>query len=280
VRETLLALAAGGRDVAFAPVDGEGRILLEGLADLVRPGDALCAVIWANNVTGCVQPVGEIAALCAERGVPLHLDAVQAAAGLDVDLSALPGEVTAAVAAHKLGGPKGAGVLAGRGVRSLQPVLRGGGQERGLRPGTESVAAAAGLAAALAAAQAASRERTRALRDRYETALGELLPDVAFASSGADRLPGHSLALVDGLRGDTLVALLDAEGIAVAAGAACASGEAEPSHVLAAMGVERERALGAVRITFGALSAEGHSQTIAEALARAAAALRVAAAAV
>src|SRR5690348_12790562 len=126
VREPLLALAGEGRDVVFAPVTADGVIELDGLAALLVPGAALCSVIWASNVTGVLQPVQEIAELCAERGVPLHLDAVQAAPSVPVDLSALPGEVTAAVAAHKLGGPKGAGLLAGRGVRSLPPVLRGG----------------------------------------------------------------------------------------------------------------------------------------------------------
>jgi cysteine desulfurase len=280
VREPLLALAAGGRDVAVAPVGADGIVDLDRLAELVRPGDALCAVMWAGNVTGAVQPVAAIAELCAERGVPLHLDAVQAAASVRVDLSGLPGTVTASVSAHKLGGPKGAGVLAGSGVRSLPAVLRGGGQERGLRPGTESVANAAGLAAALEAAQSSSHADRARIRDAYEAALLAAVPDASIASGAAERLPGHSLALLPGLRGDTLVALLDDEEIAVAAGSACAAGEAEPSYVLAAMGVERELALGALRVTFGALSEPSHADVIARAVGRAASALRRAAAAV
>ncbi len=118
------------------------------------PGDLVCSLIWASNLTGVVQPVAEAAAICAERGVPLHLDAVQACPALEVDIGALPGAVTAAVAGHKLGGPKGAGLLCGSGLASLEPVLFGGGQERALRPGTESVAQAAGLAAALLEARA------------------------------------------------------------------------------------------------------------------------------
>ena len=120
-----------------------------------------------------IQPVAEAAAICAERGVPLHLDAVQACPALEVDIGSLPGEITAAVAGHKLGGPKGAGLLCGRGLATLQPVLFGGGQERALRPGTESVAQAAGLAAALAAARADRGRygRYRAVRDAYEAAL-------------------------------------------------------------------------------------------------------------
>jgi cysteine desulfurase len=280
VRETLLALAAEGHEIAWAPVDGDGRLELDRLAELLQPGDALCCCLWANNVTGTIQPVAALAELCAERGVPLHLDAVQAAAGVRVDIGALPGEITAAIAAHKLGGPKGSGLLAGRGIAGLRAVLRGGGQERGLRPGTESVALAAGLATALVEAQARDRDRLRELRDAFEMALLDNVEDVDIAARGAERLPGHSLALVGGVRGDTLVALLDQEGIAVAAGSACASGEADPSHVLSAMGVPRERALGALRVSFGALSEDDHPAAIAAAVARAVPALRAAAAAV
>ena len=171
-------LARDGHEVAWAPVDADGRLELDALADLLRPGDALCCCLWANNVTGAVQPVAAIAELCAARGVPLHLDAVQAAAGIRVDLGALPGEVTAAVAAHKLGGPKGSGLLAGRGVAGLRAVLHGGGQERGLRPGTESAALAAGLATALVESGRRDRDRLRALRDAYEAALLDQVDDV------------------------------------------------------------------------------------------------------
>jgi cysteine desulfurase len=201
----------------------------------------------ANNVTGAVQPVSDVADLCAERGVPLHVDAVQAAAGCDV--RALPGDSTIAIAAHKLGGPKGVGVLAGPGVASLPAVVRGGGQERGLRPGTENVAGAAALAAALAERQGrgavAERDARAALRDRLEREAG--LP---VASAGAPRLPGHALLLA-GVRGDLVVHQLDGEGICVAAGSACAAGSAEPSYVLAAMGIDPATARGAVRVTLG-----------------------------
>ncbi len=244
VREPLLAYDG---EVAWAPVTSDGVVDLGVLATLVRPGDALCCVMAANNVTGAIQPVAEIAALCAERGVPLHVDAVQAAAGCDV--RALPGDSTIAIAAHKLGGPKGVGALAGRGVASLAAVVRGGGQERGLRPGTENVAGAAALAAALAERQgpgaAAERVARAALRDRLERDAG--LP---VASAAAPRLPGHALLLA-GVRGDLVVHQLDADGICVAAGSACAAGSAEPSYVLAAMGLDPATARGAVRVTLG-----------------------------
>jgi len=281
VGRALAALAERGLEVVLAPVDAEGVLDLEALADLVRPGDRACFVIWANNVTGVVQPVSAIAELCAERGVPLHLDAVQAVAGVDVDLAALPGEVTIAVAAHKLGGPKGAGLLAGPGIGSLCPCLHGGGQERGLRPGTEDVAGAAACATVVERAQTAEAHRSllRELRDQYESTLGERVEGVRFASAGAERLPGHSLTLLDGLRGDTLVALLDREGFAVAAGSACSSGASDPSHVLQAMGVDRERALGALRISLGDLSEPAHVPALVDAVERAVVPLRAAAAA-
>ena len=209
--------------------------------EAVRPGDLLCCLIWASNLTGVIQPVAEAAAICAERGVPLHLDAVQACPALEVEIGSLPGDVTAAVAGHKLGGPKGAGLLCGRGLATLEPVLFGGGQERALRPGTESVAQAAGLAAALAATRADDdrHARYRAVRDGYEAALAEHLPGVTFAGARAERTPGHSLALIDGLHGHALVALLDEQGLAAAAGPACSSGESSASPALMAMGVTR-----------------------------------------
>lgn len=243
VREPLLAY---GGDVAWAPVTPDGVVDLDALAGLVRPGDALCCVMAANNVTGAVQPVAAIAELCAERGVPLHVDAVQAASGADV--RALPGTATLAIAAHKLGGPKGVGVLAGA-VSSLPPVVRGGGQEHGLRPGTENVAGAVALAAALAERQgpaaAAERSARAALRDRLEREAG-----VPVAASGLPRLPGHALLLA-GVRGDLVVHQLDGAGICVAAGSACAAGSAEPSYVLTAMGLDAATARGAVRVTLG-----------------------------
>jgi cysteine desulfurase len=283
VRNPLLALAARGNEVAWAPAVADGRVDLDALAALVQPGDALCAVIWANNVTGVVQPVAEIAALCAQHAVPLHLDGVQVPCAIDVDLSALPGEVTLALSAHKLHGPKGSGLLAGTGLRGLDPVLHGGGQERGLRPGTEAVAAAAAFACVLERSRSLggeTRAHAQGVRDAYEARLRERLGEVAIAGRDAPRLPGHSLACLDGVRGDTVVWQLDAFGIAASAGSACASGSADPSHVLTAMGMERERALGALRLTFGELNGAQDGVTAAEAVASAVTGLRELASAV
>ena len=277
-----LSLSSTDAELVFAPVRPDGVVDLPALEQLIHPGDRLCTIIWASNLTGAIQPVREIAELCAERGVPLHVDAVQAAAWLPLRLDELPGEVTAAIAAHKLHGPKGAGVLAGRGIATLAPVLHGGGQELGLRPGTESVAQASGLAAALARRVSDSEIAgvTAALRDRYEASLRAEVPDVQIAAEGAARLPGHSLALIGDVRGETLCALLDEEGYAVAAGAACASTEVEPSGALAAMGVPRSLALGALRSTFGACNGPADGDRLARSVATLASSLRRASAAV
>jgi cysteine desulfurase len=270
------ALERAGSEVVTLPVDADGRVPVSALDEAVRPGDLVCSLIWASNLTGVLQPVAEAAAICAERGVPLHLDAVQACPALAVDIGALPGAVTAAVAAHKLGGPKGAGLLCGRGLASLEPVLFGGGQERALRPGTESVAQAAGLAAALVAAARDSgrHARYRAVRDGYETALAAAVTGVAFVGEHAERTPGHSLALLEGLNGHALVALLDERGVAAAAGPACASAESSASPALTAMGVTADQARGALRLSFGALSEHGHGALAADAVAACAELLR------
>jgi cysteine desulfurase len=276
------ALERHGCEIVTLPVDADGRVSVDALEEAVRPGDLVCSLIWASNLTGVIQPVAEAATICAERGVPLHLDAVQACPALAVDIGALPGAVTAAVAGHKLGGPKGAGLLCGRGLASLEPVLFGGGQERALRPGTESVAQAAGLAAALVSAGADSGRygRYRAVRDSYEAAVAAQMDGVAFVGARAERTPGHSLALLDGLNGHALVALLDDEGLAAAAGPACASAESSASPALTAMGVAPDAARGALRLSFGALSESDHGSLAAAAVVRCAALLRRASAVV
>ena len=270
------ALVRHGCEVVMLPVDSDGRVPIEAVDKAVRPGDLVCSLIWASNLTGVIQPVAEAAAICAERGVPLHLDAVQACPALDVDVGSLPGAVTAAVAGHKLGGPKGAGLLCGSGLATLQPVLFGGGQERALRPGTESVAQAAGLAAALAGARADRGRyvRYRAVRDGYEASLTAGMSGVTIVGAHAERTPGHSLALIEGVHGHALVALLDEQGVAAAAGPACASAEASASPALTAMGVTAAEALGALRLSFGALSEDTHGVAAAEAVARCAVQLR------
>jgi cysteine desulfurase len=233
------------------PVDTRGVVDVGVFAELVLPGDKLAAVMWANNVTGAVQPIPELAAIAAERGVPLHVDAVQAAASLPVDFAA-SGAETMALSAHKLQGPKGIGALVTRDPARTRPLIWGGGQEGGLRSGTENVPGIVGFAAALAAART-REDRRRELRDRLEQAL----PEFPVVSAEAPRLPGHSLLLVEGIRAELLVLALDRAGYAVAAGSACASGDSAPSPVLLAQGLGADAARSVVRVSVGMTTTPG-----------------------
>jgi cysteine desulfurase len=246
VREPARELERRGFEVVWAPVDGDGVIDADAFESLVRPGDRLAAAMWANNVTGAVQPVERLAAAAAEAGVPFHCDAVQAAASFPVGLRS-SGVATLALSAHKLGGPKGVGCLIARDPGRIPPLVWGGGQERGLRSGTENIPGAVGFAAALTATRAAD-DRRAALRDRLEATLAG---EIVVVSAGAERLPGHLLALVPGIRAELLVLALDREGYAVAAGSACAAGDAEPSHVLVAQGMSARDARSVVRVSLG-----------------------------
>ena len=260
VRVPAKELERQGFDVAWVGVDRDGVVDVDAFGAAVRPGDRVAAVMWANNVTGAVQPVAELAAICAEREVPLHVDAVQAAASLPIDFRG-SGAETIALSAHKVNGPKGVGALVARDPTRLRPLIWGGGQERGLRSGTENVAGVVGFAAALAALRSRP-DRRRELRDRLERAL----PEVQAVSAGAPRLPGHSLLLVEGIRADMLVLALDRAGYAVSAGSACASGESEPSRALTAQGLTADEARSVVRVSIGIDTTEGDVDGFASAL--------------
>ncbi len=247
VREPAIELERQGFEVAWMPAGGDGVVDAAAFAEAVRPGDRVAAVMWANNVTGVVQPVEELAAIARDRGVPFHCDAVQAAASLPVSF-ARSGADSMAVSAHKLHGPKGVGCLVAREPARLRPLVLGGGQERGLRSGTENIPGCVGFAAALSAARSTADHR-RAMRTRLEAALPE---GVEVVCAAAERLPGHSLLLVPGIRAELLVLALDREGYAVAAGSACSAGDAEPSHVLLAQGMSAEEARCVLRVSLGA----------------------------
>jgi len=269
VREPARELERQGFEVAWVPVGGDGRVDVAAFAEALQPGDRVAAVMWANNVTGVVQPVEELAAAALERGVPFHCDAVQAAASLAVSFAA-SGVDSMAVSAHKLHGPKGVGCLVARDPARLRPLVLGGGQERGHRSGTENIPGCVGFAAALAAARGTA-DRRRALRDRLESALPEGVEVVCAAS---ERLPGHSLVLVSGMRAELLVLALDREGYAVAAGSACSAGDAEPSHVLVAQGMSPEDARSVIRVSIGAGTTAAEVDGFAVALGRSIGALR------
>jgi cysteine desulfurase len=248
------ALAADGGTVRTVPVDAHGRVDLDALAEIVRADrPAVVSVMWANNEAGAIQPVEQVAAICAEAGVAFHTDAVQALGKLPVRLDAVP-VALAAFSAHKLGGPRGTGALFVRRGTQLHPLLHGGGQERGMRSGTEDVAAAVGFAVAAELAEA-EREtvmaRIAALRDRLEAGLCERVPGLRVNAAGAPRLPTISNVSAPGADAEMLLMALDLEGIAASSGSACSSGAVEPSHVLTAMGVPADVAGPSVRFSLG-----------------------------
>jgi cysteine desulfurase len=245
VREPAIELERRGFDVAWAPVGGDGVLDLERFSEFVGPDDRLAAVMWANNVTGVIQPIAEIAERCGS----LHVDAVQAAAGVHIDFAS-SGAETMAISAHKLGGPKGVGALIARDPQAIPPLIWGGGQEHGRRSGTENVAGAVGFAAALCDSRPDGR---RALRDRLEANL----PDgVTVISRAVERLPGTSLLQLPRVRGELMVLALDREGFTVSAGSACASGDPSPSHVLIAQGLSPTDARCVIRVSLGRSTTE------------------------
>jgi len=255
------AVLSGGRFAADAitvvPVLSSGLVDLDALeaalaADL-RP--ALVSVMAANNETGVIQPLGEIAALAGAAGAIFHTDAVQAFgripdAALVADLITLSG--------HKIGAPQGVGALVRRGGTRVPALICGGGQERGARGGTENVAAIAGLAAALdePAATPSAWEATRAARDTFEQALVKTFTDTTLFGRDAPRLPNTSLFAPGGMPAELALIGLDLKGVAVSSGSACSSGKVGPSHVLAAMGVQADVARAALRVSAGPLGAE------------------------
>jgi cysteine desulfurase len=241
-------------------VTGAGLIDLDHLRRLLANGPpALVSVMLANNETGALQPVGEVADIVHEAGGLLHVDAIQALGKISLDIKTMKADLVT-LSAHKIGGPKGVGALVlAEAVQGLEPLLRGGGQELGRRAGTENVAGIAAFGAAMRAAMAAlegDAARLRGLRDRLEAGLKET-PGMIVFSADVPRLPNTTLFSVPGLRAETAVIGFDLAGISVSSGSACSSGKVQPSHVLEAMGFDRELAQGAVRLSLGWSTSEG-----------------------
>jgi cysteine desulfurase len=258
------SVRCGGRFAAAAieevPVGADGRIELaaleQRLAAVSRAGGRpLVAIMLANNETGVIQPVREAAGLVHQMGGLLHVDAVQAVGKVPCAVRELGADFIA-ISAHKLGGPKGVGALI-RGDEALHladPLVKGGGQERGGRAGTENVAGIAAFGAAAAAAAAGlSQERARiaALRDRLEAGLLAISADAVIFGAGVERLPNTTFFAVPGVKAETALIALDLAGVAVSSGSACSSGKVAPSHVLAAMGVAARLGAGAIRVSLG-----------------------------
>jgi cysteine desulfurase len=276
------SVLAGGR---FAPeavdtlaVDANGRVDLAALKQRLAGlsgSKALVSVMLANNETGVIQPIEDVAALAHEAGCLLHVDAVQALGRIPVNINALAADLLT-ISAHKIGGPKGVGALIRReeGLH-IEPLIRGG-QERGARGGTENVAGIAGFGAAASAVLAhldEERSLMAALRDRLEAGLRTATPGIVIFGAAAGRLPNTTLFAVPGMKAETAVIAFDLEGVAVSSGAACSSGKVATSHVLAAMGVPSDLARGGVRVSLGPTTTESDLERFQNAWIKAAGAL-------
>jgi cysteine desulfurase len=257
------SVRAGGRflpesSVEEIPVSAYGQVQLDNLeqrlAELSKAGHRpLVSIMLANNETGVVQPVAQAAEMIHAAGGLLHVDAIQGPGRISCDFSALKVDLLT-ISAHKLGGPKGVGALIKRSDLHIEPQLKGGGQERSQRAGTENVSGIAGFGSAAAAAMAAfAVESTHmaAMRDRLEAEIKRIHPKAVIFGSEVPRLPNTTLFAAPGMKAETAVIAFDLEGVAVSSGSACSSGKVAPSHVLAAMGVPPKLARGAVRVSLG-----------------------------
>ncbi|MEU5261313.1 cysteine desulfurase family protein [Amycolatopsis sp. NPDC021455] len=245
-----------GAEVVLLDVDGAGRVSPDVLRAAIAANPetvALATVMWANNEVGTINPIADLAAVCAEFDVPFHTDAVQAVGAAPVDFAA-SGAAALTLTGHKLGGPFGVGaLLLGRDVTCV-PLLHGGGQERNVRSGTLDVPAIVGFAAAVRASVAAQAEyakRVEDLRDELIEVVQREVPDAVLNGGDGERLPSHAHFTFPGCAGDSLLMLLDAKGIECSTGSACTAGVAEPSHVLLAMGADPAAARGSLRFSLG-----------------------------
>ncbi|MGH7498178.1 MAG: cysteine desulfurase family protein [Gemmatimonadales bacterium] len=255
----------GGREVIL-PVNVLGRLDLDALDAALAQHPAVVSVMWVNNETGVIQPMAEIAGRCRAAGVILHTDAVQAFGKVPVTLRDVSCTMLT-LSGHKIGAPKGIGALVVRDRKAVEAIIHGGSQQHGLRPGTENVAGAVGLgkAAELAAGeQQQEAVRLGRLRDRLAERLKAAITDLVVSAEAGERAPHVVSVAVAGADGEALLMHLDLAGVAASGGSACSTGAVEPSHVLIAMGVPRDLALGAVRFSLGHGSTEGDVDRVAE----------------
>jgi cysteine desulfurase len=270
-----------GFEISLVTVDSDGRVDPAVFAAALRTDTVLASVMYANNETGTVQPIADLAQIARKRGVPFHTDAIAAPSWLTVDVGEL-GVDLLSLSAHKFGGPKGVGVLFVRQGRRMLPLIYGGGQEFGRRSGTENVAGIAGMACALDLATAERPARSpivAAMRDDLEAGIRSVIPDTRINGAGARRLANTlnvSFADVDSV---ALLIGLDLAGVAVSAGSACTSGAAQPSHVLGALGLEARWLKGAIRFSLGSVTQRREIERVLELLPGVVAGLRAPAAA-
>jgi cysteine desulfurase len=247
------AVAHLGGEEILLPVSASGVVEEDRLAAAIGRGVAVVSVMWVNNEVGVVQPIARLAGRCREAGVSFHSDAVQAFGKLPVSLADVPCTFLT-ISGHKIGAPKGIGALVVRDRKAVEAIIHGGGQQFGIRPGTENVPGIVGLGRAVelaAAERAAEAERLRALRDELERQLLAVVPDAVINGWQAERAPHVTNVSVPGTDSEALLMHLDLAGIACSSGSACSTGTVEPSHVLTAMGVPRELGVAALRFSFG-----------------------------
>lgn len=249
-------------------VDGNGTVIADRFAGAIGDDTAICSVMWVNNEVGTIQDLPALAGVAKSRGALFHTDAVQALGKVAIDMAALPADYLS-ISGHKVGAPKGIGAMFIRRGAPLVPMLYGGSQDRGRRPGTENVAMCVGFARAVELAVREREEevaRVRRLRDALEAALTQRLPDAVVHGRGAARAPHILNISVPGTDSESMLMALDLQGVACSAGSACQSGSVDPSHVLRAMGVPHELAAASIRMSFGTLSTDDDVARVAELL--------------
>ena len=247
--------AKQGAQVTYLPVDAEGFVSAEDLKAAIRPDTVLISIMWANNEIGTIQPIDELSAIARENGIIFHTDAVQAVGHLAVDLKKFSCVDLLTLSAHKFSGPKGIGALYIRKGTKLAPFIYGGSQEKNRRAGTENVTGIVGMGAALQLALSSREDeyiRLCAMRDSLISRIEKDIPRVSLnGPRGQNRLPGNVNFSFDYIEGESLLLLLDMEGICASSGSACSSASLEPSHVLMALGVPHEKAHGSIRFSLG-----------------------------
>ncbi len=252
------ALEKDGFEVTYIKVDSEGLVNLEDIKNALRDDTALVSIMYANNEIGTIQPIAEIGALCKERKVLFHTDAVQAISNVEIDVVAQNIDLLS-MSAHKLNGPKGVGALYIRNGVPIANLIDGGAQERSKRPGTENVAGIVALGVAIEHATANMKENIAhklKLRDKYIDGILSSIPRSRLNGSREKRLPMNANISFEGVEGEALLLMLDMKGVSASSGSACTSGSLDPSHVLLSIGLPHEIAHGSVRVSFGIFNTE------------------------
>ena len=268
VLHTCEALEKEGYEVTYLPVDEDGLISVELVRAAMRDDTLLVTVMFANNEVGTIEPIAEIGALCRERNVLFHTDAVQAVCHIPIDVKAMNIDLMS-ISAHKFHGPKGIGALYCRKGIVLEPVIVGGAQERKRRAGTENVAGIVGLGAAIERAHknmSADMARVSALRDKLISGILKNIPHVKLNGHPTQRLPQNVNFSIRYIEGESILLMLDINGIAASSGSACTSGSLDPSHVLLAMGIPHEIAHGSLRLTLSDMTTDEEVDYVLETL--------------